>query len=411
MRKNNKSEILGIDDYIPYAGETAVKRIRKKAVDLKNLFIAHYNSTFYGGGVAEMLSPLTLLLNDLGIKTEWRTIQGTPDFFNITKKFHNALQGDKINLSKLKKEIYEKVIHENAVRNRSDHDFIIVHDPQPLPLIKFFQKKQPWIWRCHLDLSEPNIELLEYLKKFIEEYDVTILTLKEYKQDLDLPQVFFKPGIDPICIKNRELSKEEIKDRLEYYDIQDDLPLIVQVSRFDHSKDPEGVIKAFKIVRDNIDCNLVLLGNIATDDPEGEKIYNKLLEYKDNNIRILSVQDSALVNALQRTATVVVQKSLKEGFGLTVTEAMWKGAAVVGGNVGGIKSQIEDGYNGFLVSSIEETAEKVIKLIEDDRLSALVGKRAKETVKKNYLMTNCVEKYLDLFNSFETFYRVNIPDI
>ena len=408
MKESKETDILSIEDYRPYAGDRIVDNIKKKASSLEGSFIAHYNSTFYGGGVAEMLSPLTILFNDLGIKTEWRVIQGSPDFFSITKKFHNALQGDKINLSELKKDIYVRVIHENAIRNRSDHDFIIIHDPQPLPLINFFNKKQPWIWRCHLDLSQPNIELLDYLKEFIIQYDAIILTLEEYKQNFNLPQIIFRPAIDPLCIKNRELSEDEIKNRLDYYDIPYDLPLIVQVSRFDRAKDPEGVIEAFNIVRENIDCNLVLLGNIATDDPEGEKIYNRLLEYKSKNIKILSVQDSALVNALQRTATVVVQKSLREGFGLTVTEAMWKEAAVVGGNVGGIKYQIEDGVNGFLVSNIEETADRIIKLIEDEELRKKMGKKAKETVRKNFLMTACIERYLDLFNSFETIYRVNL---
>jgi len=346
-------------------------------------------------------------MNRIGIKTEWRVIQGTPDFFSITKKFHNALQGDSVNLTDLKKEIYEWVLKENSLRNRADHDFIIIHDPQPLPLINYYDKKQPWIWRCHLDLSGPNKNLLNYLKLFINKYDAVILTLKEYDQDFKPPRIFLNPGIDPLCTKNRELSDSEIIDRLEHYNITCNLPLIVQISRFDHSKDPEGVIKAFKKVRENIDCNLVLLGNVATDDPEGEKIYKRLLDYRDEHIRILSVQDSALVNALQRKATVVVQKSLKEGFGLTVTEAMWKKAAVVGGNVGGIKHQIDDGKNGFLVSTIDETAEKIVRLIEDENLREEMGRNAREKVREKYLLSSCLENYLDLFNSFETIYRLN----
>jgi trehalose synthase len=407
MDKNARFKLFGIEDYRRYIGDKKVKQIMEKAEPLKNSFVSHCNSTLYGGGVAEILAPLTILMNRIGIKTEWRVIQGTPDFFSITKKFHNALQGDSVNLTDLKKEIYEWVLNENSLRNRADHDFIVIHDPQPLPLINYYDKKQPWIWRCHLDLSEPDKNLLNYLKMFIDKYDVAVLTLKEYDQNFKPPRVFFNPGIDPLCTKNRELSDSEIVDRLEHYNISCSLPLIVQISRFDHSKDPEGVIKAFKKVRENIDCNLVLLGNVATDDPEGEKIYKKLLDYQNGHIRILSVQDSALVNALQRKAAVVVQKSLKEGFGLTVTEAMWKKAAVVGGNVGGIKHQIDDGKNGFLVSSIDETAEKIVKLIEDENLREEMGKNAREKVRKKYLLSNCLENYLDLFNSFETIYKLN----
>lgn len=238
-----------------------------------------------------------------------------------------------------------------------------------------------------------------------------ILSLEEYHQEFTPPQVFFKPGIDPLSIKNRNLSRSEMHDRLEHYSIPDDKPIITQISWFDHAKDPGGVIKAFKKLRENIDCRLILLGNVATDDPEGEQIYKDLLKHQDDNITILSVQDSALVNTLQRKAAVVVQKSLKEGFGLTVTEAMWKGSAVVGSNAGGIKYQIDDGINGFLVNSIEEIAEKIVKLLEDADLRKKMGKKAREKVRNNYLLSNCLENYLDLFNSFETIYRLNQDNI
>jgi len=407
VRKDDRFKLCSIEDYRDFIGEEKVNEIKDKARPLKNLFVSHCNSTFYGGGVAEILTPLTILMNTSGIKTEWRVIQGTPDFFSITKKFHNALQGEDINLTDLKKDIFEWIIRENSLRNRADHDFIIVHDPQPLPLINYYEKRQPWIWRCHIDLSRPNKELLMYLDDFINEYDAVILSLEEYRQDFKPPQVFFKPGIDPLGTKNKDLGRAEIRERMDHYNIPDDKPIIIQVSRFDHAKDPEGVIKAFNEVRKNYDCRLILLGNVATDDPEGDKIYQKLLENQDDNIRIMSVQDSALVNALQRKASVVVQKSLKEGFGLTVTEAMWKGAAVVGGNVGGIKHQIDDGIDGFLVSSVEEAAESMMKLLHDEGLRKKMGRKAKEKVRKNFLLSNCLENYLDLFNSFETIYRLN----
>lgn len=397
---------VSLEQYEPYVGAEAIDRILEKSRKLRDLHVAHVNSTYYGGGVAELLSPLTLLLNNVGIRTGWRIIQGSPDFFSITKKMHNALQGEKINLSEMKMKIYEEVIHENAIRNHLYHDIVVIHDPQPLPLIEHFRKRGPWIWRCHLDLSSPNPELWNYLRRFVEKYDAVILTLKEYSQKLDAPQVFFRPAIDPFSIKNRELSEKEIQDRLDHYGIPTDLPLVVQISRFDRWKDPEGVIRAFKLARKEVDCTLVLLGNVATDDPEGHLVYESLLKCRDERIIMLSHQDTALVNALQRKAAVVVQKSLKEGFGLTVTEAMWKGAAVVGGKVGGIKHQIEDGVNGFLVSSVEETAERIVTLIKDERLRRAMGEKARESVRGQYLITRLLEQYLDLFASFEANFRL-----
>lgn len=406
MGVDKPHQIVSLEQYEPYIGAETIDRILEKSRKLRDLHVAHVNSTYYGGGVAEILSPLTLLLNNIGIRTGWRIIQGSPDFFSITKKMHNALQGDKINLSDLKKRIYEEVIEENAIRNHLYHDIVVIHDPQPLPLIDHFRKRGPWIWRCHLDLSSPNQELWNYLRKFVEKFDAVILTLKEYARKIDTPQVYFRPAIDPFSIKNRELSEEEMQDRLDHYGIPTDLPLVVQISRFDRWKDPEGVIKAFELARKKVDCTLVLLGNVATDDPEGHQVYESLLKLRDERIIMLSHQDTALVNALQRKAAVVVQKSLREGFGLTVTEAMWKGAAVIGGKVGGIKHQIEDGENGFLVSSVEETAERIVTLVKDEKLRRSMGKKARESVRKQYLITRLLEQYLDLFASFEANFRL-----
>jgi trehalose synthase len=233
-----------------------------------------------------------------------------------------------------------------------------------------------------------------------------ILSIRDYKQELATPQLFFMPAIDPFSIVNREMNEDEIDERLSHYNIPTDLPLVVQVSRFDRWKDPEGVIKAFKLARKEVDCTLVLVGNIATDDPEGEDVYKSLLHSQEERIVILSIQDSALVNALQRRATVVVQKSIKEGFGLTVTEAMWKGTPVIGGNVGGIRFQIRDGDNGFLVNSPEETAERIVQIIQDTSLQEKMGIKAKESVTKQFLMTRLLEQYLDLFNSFEVSFNI-----
>jgi trehalose synthase len=390
--------ITQIEDYEPLVGSETVERIRDKAAKLKGLRVANFNSTYYGGGVAEMISSLTLLMNSVGLRTEWRVIQGTADFFSITKKMHNALQGGKIDLSGIKKEIFEQVIYENSVRNFLDHDFIIVHDPQPLPLIEHYETKCRWIWRCHLDLSRPEAEIWRYLRRWIDSYEVVIVSCPEYKQEIEPPQRVFMPAIDPFTIKNRQLSDREINERLAHYEIPTDLPLVVQVSRFDPWKDPKGVVEAFKLARKQIDARLVLLGNFATDDPEGEEIFRSLCACRDERILILtSGDDTALVNALQTRAAVVLQKSLREGFGLTVAEAMWKGTPVIGGNVGGIRYQIDDGVNGFLVSSIEETAKRIVQLVNNNELRDEMGAKARETVRKSFLLTRYLEQHLDLF--------------
>ncbi len=400
------ARLVRVEDYEPYIGAEAVERLLVKAARLRDLHIVHVNSTYYGGGVAEILSSLTLLCNGAGIRTGWRVIQGRPDFFSITKKFHNALQGAEINFTELKRNIYEEVVYENAARMHFDHDVVFVHDPQPLPLIRHYRKKSPWIWRCHVDLTAPNREVWDYLRGFIERYDVVVLHLPEYAQRLRVPQRFIPPAIDPFAAVNKELSEAEIRDRLEHYGIPTDLPLVVQISRFDPWKDPHGVIRAFKLARREVDATLVLLGNVATDDPEGQEVFHSLMCCREERIIILSVQDSALVNALQRTAAVVLQKSLREGFGLTVTEAMWKGAAVVGGNVGGIRHQIEDGVNGFLVDSVEQAAERIVQLIRDPDLRRRLGEAARRTVKERYLMTRLMEDHLDLISSFEAQFRL-----
>src|SRR6266536_5132102 len=399
--------ITQIEDYEPLIGSENVDRIREKARKFEGLRVANFNSTYYGGGVAEMISSLTLLMNSLGLRTEWRVIQGTADFFSITKKMHNALQGGEIDLSEIKKEIFEQVIHENSVRNFLEHDFVIVHDPQPLPLIEHYEKKCPWIWRCHIDLSRPEAEMWKYLRHWIDQYDVAIVSCPEYKQEMKPPQRVFMPAINPFSIKNRQLSDKEIDERLAHYKIPTDLPLVVQISRFDPWKDPEGVVKAFKLARKEVEATLVLLGNFATDDPEGSKIFESLRACQEERILILTKgDDTALVNALQTRAAVVLQKSLREGFGLTVAEAMWKSRPVIGGNVGGIRYQIEDGVNGFLVSSAEETAERIVQLVDDKELRDEMGHKARETVRERFLLTRLLEQYLDLFGSFETIHRL-----
>ncbi|HXV84514.1 MAG TPA: glycosyltransferase [Candidatus Binatia bacterium] len=398
---------VGIEDYALLIGAEAVERIVLKAQRLRGLRVVNISSTFYGGGVAELLSSTTLLARSVDIRADWRLIQGSPDFFSVTKKFHNALQGAEINFTDLKKEIYEEVVLQNSVRMDLDCDFVIVHDPQPLPLITHYRRNCPWVWRCHIDLSHPNPEVWDYLKQYVEQYDAIIFSLPEYSRELTPPQVFIMPAIDPFSVKNAELSEREIKDRLKHYGIPDDLPIVAQISRYDRWKDPEGVIEAFKIARQEVPATLVLLGNVATDDPEGQEVFESVLKHKEERIHILTVEDSALVNALQRRAAVILQKSLREGFGLTVTEAMWKGTPVIGGRCGGIKHQIEDGVNGFLVSSVREAAKAIVRVLKDQSLRSTIGKAGRESVQERFLMTRELEQHLDLASAFEACFTAN----
>jgi len=406
--ENVRPSVRELEDYEPLVGAAVIDRIYDKVTPLEDIHVVHVNSTYYGGGVAQLLESLTLLMNAVGIRTGWRVLQGRPDFFSITKKMHNALQGEDINLTALKKRIYEQVVFENSVRTHLDHDYVIVHDPQPLPLIQFQPKKAPWIWRCHVDLTSPSDELWSYLAPKVELYDAVVVSLPEYAQDLSTPQCEIMPAIDPFSTTNKPLDDAQIDERLSYYDIPTDLPLVVQVSRFDRWKDPAGVIEAFEIARKEVDCTLVLVGNVATDDPEGQEVFESLCESAhDERVFVLSVQDSALVNALQRRAAVVMQKSIREGFGLTVTEAMWKGAAVIGGNVGGIRHQIEDGVNGFLVDDVTQAAERTVQLLRDRELRERLGERARETVRENFLMTRLLEDWLEILGSFEVSYTLS----
>ncbi len=390
--------IYKVDEYAHLIAPEVMDRIQRKAAALKGLRVVNINSTYYGGGVAEILHSLVLLMNDVGLQTGWRMIHGIPDFFFITKKMHNALQGGAIHLTDRKREIYEKTIYENAIQTHLNHDCVVVHDPQPLPLINHYPRKSAWIWRCHIDLSRPHAHLWEYLTSFITKYDTAIYSIKEYSQKLPMPEHFFLPAINPFSLKNKMLEESEIEERLNHYKIPTDLPIISQISRFDRWKDPEGVIRAFQIARKEVDATLVLLGNMASDDPEGQEVFESLLSKRDDRILILACgDDTALVNALQRRSAVVLQKSIREGFGLTVTEAMWKGTPVIGGNVGGIRYQIDHQHNGFLVDSVEETAHYIVQLVKDRKLRDKMGQQARESVKKKFLMIRLLEQYLDLF--------------
>lgn len=398
-------KLLSVEDFEPLIGAEAVDRIFKKGKYLNHLHVTNVNSTYYGGGVAELLSSMTLLMNSVGLSTGWRTITGNPDFFSITKNMHNALQGGSVKFSKKMLDNYEEMVYENSTRNHLRHDIVIVHDPQPLPMIKYYQKRKNWFWRCHIEFSNPDPKLWAYLKPFVELYDAAIVSVREYGKQLKIPQYFFMPAINPFSSKNKKLSEREVNAKLAEYKIPTDLPLVVQISRFDRWKDPEGVIKAFKIAQKEVKARLILLGNVATDDPEGMEVFESILHEQNDEILIMSVEDTELVNALQHKADVVLQKSIKEGFGLTVTEAMWKGTPVIGGRTGGIPYQIEDRMNGFLVSSVEEAAESIVTLLKDEKLRRKMGKLAKESVRKRFLQTRLLEEYLDLFHDFKCPYH------
>jgi trehalose synthase len=389
--------VHSLESYEPLIGPAAVTRIQHKARALRGSRIAHVSSTFYGGGVAEILTPLTLLMNTIGTDTAWHLIQGTSAFFHATKMLHNALQGENLPIGNERQAIYEEVVAENAMRlHLEDCDAVIVHDPQPLPLIaNYVGRRAPWIWQCHVDLSAPDPLTWSYLRAFVEQYDLAVFSLPEYRQQLGIAQRFITPAIDPFCAKNRELSQKESIEVLEAHAIPTDRPIVAQVSRFDRWKDPAGVIEAFRNARRQIDCTLVLLGSPALDDPEAGQVLESIQASLDERIIVLTVDQPILVNALQRQAAVVLQKSLREGFGLTVTEAMWKGAAVIGGNVGGIRLQISDGDNGFLVSSVDEAAMRIVQLLKDEPMRRRLGARARESVRERYLLSHLLEQWLD----------------
>jgi trehalose synthase len=389
-----------LESYEPLIGAESVDRILRKMRNVRDLHVIHVSSTFYGGGVTELLTPLTLIMNAHGMETGWRMIQGTPAFFNFTKKLHNTLQGEPVDLTPKEIDLYEQVTLENATRlHIEDCDAVVVHDPQPLALISHFpDRDMPWLWQCHVDLSSPHAGTWTYLRKFIDQYHAAIFSLPEYRQSLAIDQRFVMPAINPFSPKNCEMSEAQSRACLIQHRIPLDRPLVVQISRFDRFKDPIGVIEAFRKARKQIDCTLVLLGSPALDDPEAEVILETIRSSIDECIIVLSVDDAALVNALQRRAAVVLQKSTREGFGLTVTEAMWKGAAVIGGNVGGIKRQIRDGESGFLVDTIDQAADRIVQILKDPGLRQRLGARAKETVRENFLMSRLVEDWVDLLS-------------
>jgi len=399
--------MLSLEDFRHLVPDKTLAEIYARARKLYGKHIVHINSTYQGGGVAEILYSLVSLMNDVGIDTGWRILHGSPDFFNITKKFHNALQGASLNLSERKKQLYLQVNNHFARFTHIHHDCVIVHDPQPLALIRPYRKRQPWIWRCHIDLTDPHPQLWDFLKGFLLKYDQIIVSSKKYfKEDLPVDQRLMLPAINPLTLKNRELDEKTILKYVKKAGIPTDKPLITQVSRLDPWKDPEGVLEVFSRVKEKVDCRLVFCYNLASDDPEGVQIYNKVYKKAKkpvNNGDVLFVvgNNDILVNSIQRFSKVIIQKSTKEGFCLSVTEALWKGTPVVASNVGGIPAQIEDGKNGFLLEpqNLEGFADRIVHLLKNPDDAKNVGEKAKENVTQKFLITRLLSDHLDMLNS------------
>ncbi|MDH4231669.1 MAG: glycosyltransferase [Nitrospirota bacterium] len=378
--------------------------LQKLGEKLENKSFLHINSTKAGGGVAEILQRMIPILSDLGVDAKWEIITGDDRFFDITKKIHNALQGNPEVITESMWEYHFDVNKRNAELMDLDADAVLIHDPQPAPLIEF-RKGGRWIWRCHIDVSNPVQEVCEYLKRYCEKYDAAIFSVAKFARAMAVDEFIITPSIDPLSEKNRELSDEEIQETTERLKIPVDRPIILQVSRFDRFKDPLGVIKAYRTVKKYNDCILVLAGSPATDDPEGEVVLNEVREYAENDpdvhILLLPPFSDKDINALQRISSVILQKSLKEGFGLTVSEAMWKGKPVIGGATGGIPLQIVHGVTGFLVHSVEGAAYRIRQYLNNPEMALRMGEKGREYVRNNFLITRQIRDYLSVWYSIE----------
>jgi trehalose synthase len=396
--------MLGIDNYIPIVGQGVIDELRFLAERLEGRKIQNINSTAVGGGVAEILTRMIPLLKQIGVNAYWDVIKGNDRFFAITKKFHNALHGVDIKILKDEYDYFLEVNRQNAGEMPQWGDIVFVHDPQPIALVEIKQNiGNKWIWRCHIDFTQPQSDIINFLNNYIEMYDSAVFSAPAFSRDLSIPQLLICPSIDPLSDKNRDLLAGEIDDVLQTYGIDRARPIVTQISRFDYLKDPIGVVNVYKRVRRYVDCQLVLAGGGATDDPEGMQVLDEVKEAaaSDPDIHVLFLPPASdiAINALQRASTVVLQKSLKEGFGLTVAEALWKGKPVIASAVGGIPLQIAHKYSGILTYSLEGTAYYLKQLLQEPEYAGKLGANGQEHIRNNFLITRHIRDYLLLFLS------------
>jgi len=393
--------MIKIENYIPIVGQSIINDLQLLAERLKGKIIQNINSTPVGGGVAEILNRMIPLLKQLGVDARWDVIKGGEQFFEVTKKFHNALHGRPEEIIKQDFEIFMETSHINIEQVNIYGDIVFVHDPQPIALV---EKKSlnKWIWRCHIDVSNPNERVWQFLMDFIIKYDSTVFSAPAFSRVLPIRQFLIAPSIDPLSDKNKELPQETIDTVLHRYGIPKNKPIVTQISRFDRLKDPLGVIEAYLLVKKRIDCQLVLAGGIAADDPEGIKVLEEVQDNakKDKDIHVLLLPHNDIeINALQRASTVIMQKSLKEGFGLTVSEALWKAKPVVASNVGGIPLQIKHKYSGLLCHSIEGAAFALKQFLNNPAYAKRLGENGREHIRNNFLLTRHLRDYMLLFLS------------
>ncbi|MGC2172865.1 MAG: glycosyltransferase [Candidatus Sulfotelmatobacter sp.] len=388
-----------LDDYESIVGAAALEELRFLARDLKGKTLKMVNSTAVGGGVAEMLNRLVPLLGELEVPAHWDVITGGNDFFEVTKAFHNALQGASYELTRHAQEIFLTYNEQNRERMQFNEDVVVIHDPQPAALIRARQDGPTrWVWRCHIDLSNPHPQVWGFLRPFVERYDAAIFSSQSFARQLPIPQYLFYPCIDPLSEKNKALDDNFVQKVCDEFGVDRTRPIVTQVSRFDRLKDPVGVVQAFKLAKKYVDCQLVLAGGGASDDPEGADVLKEVREVAGNDpdVIILDLPPwcALEINALQQASTLVVQKSIKEGFGLTVTEALWKSKPTIAGDVGGIPNQVIDKLTGMLVHSVEGCAYQIRYLLTHPEFAAQIGRNGHENVKENFLMTTNLRRWL-----------------
>ncbi|MCC6866891.1 MAG: glycosyltransferase [Ignavibacteria bacterium] len=391
-----------LNNYSDIVGSSTINDLHKIAGKLKSKRILNVNSTAVGGGVAEILTGMIPMLQQLGIDAKWDVIKGDEKFFNITKKMHNALHGTATELTKDDFEYFKEINQQNAKNMELDSDIFFIHDPQPIGLINEKKiKKGSWAWRCHIDFTSPQKDVIEFLNSYIEKYDCTVFSAPAFSRKLSVLQVLISPSIDPLADKNKELDDETIKKIVEGFGLDMKRHIVTQISRFDYLKDPVGVVEVYKKVKKYIDCQLVLAGGGATDDPEGMKVLAEVRDKAGNDpdihILFLDPGSNIEINALQRASTVVLQKSLKEGFGLTVAEALWKAKPVIAGAVGGIPLQIKHQYSGILSYSIDGTAYYLKQLLNEPEYAKELGINGREHIRENFLITRHIRDYMLMF--------------